>query len=210
VCPLAQSDGHDAPGLIDELVPGVAAVVDEVIVGLEDAIGEPVVAHKLPDVFDWIELGAFWRQRNDCDVCRHDEASRHVPACLIDQEDGVSRGRDRFGDLNKMQVHRLTVASRQDQGRALALLGTDRAEDVGGSGPLVARRAWAGAALGPAAGDFVLLPDAGLVGEPDFYCAAVDALRARDRLQTGGEVFLKFSIAPAACAWWRGRAESLR
>ena len=45
-------------------------------------------------------------------------------------------------------------------------------EDVGGSGPLVPRCAWTGAALGPAAGDLVLLADAGLVGEPDFYCVA--------------------------------------
>jgi len=110
-------------------------------------------------------------------------------------------GRDRFGDLRKMQVHRLAVASRQDQGRALAFLGADRAEDVGGSSPLVARRAGASATLGPAAGDFVLLADAGLIGEPDFYRIAVYALRARDRFQTRGEAFLKFSIAPAACAW---------
>ena len=27
MCPMAQADGHDAPGLIDEAVPGVAAVV---------------------------------------------------------------------------------------------------------------------------------------------------------------------------------------
>jgi hypothetical protein len=207
---MAQSDGHDAPGLIDELVPSVAAMVDEIVVGFEDAVREPVVAHELPDVFDRVELGAFWRQRNDGDVGRHDEAGRQVPARLIDQEDGMGSGRDRFGDLCKMQVHRLAIAGRQDQGRALALLGADRAEDVGGSGTLVARRAGAGAALGPAASDFVLLADAGFVGEPDFYCVAVDALLARDRLQTGGEAFLKSSIAPAACAWWRGRAESLR
>lgn len=196
--PLAQSDGHDAPGLIDELVPSVAAMVDEIVVGFEDAVREPVVAQKLPDVFDRIELGAFWRQRNDGDVCGHEEAGRQVPASLIDQEDGMGSGRNRFGDLCKMQVHRLAVAGRQDQGRALALLGADRAEDVGGSGTLVARRTGAGAALRPAASDFVLLADAGLVGEPDFYCIAVDALLARDRLQTGGEVFLKSSIAPAA------------
>jgi hypothetical protein len=196
--PLAQSDGHDAPGLIDELVPSVAAMVDEIVVGFEDAVREPVVAHKLPDVFDRIELGAFWRQRNDGDICGHDEAGRQVPASLIDQEDGMGSGRDRFGDLCKMQVHRLAVAGRQDQGRALALLGADRAEDVGGSGTLVARRTGAGAALRPAASDFVLLADAGLVGEPDLYCIAVDALLARDRLQTGGEAFLKSSIAPAA------------
>ena len=110
----------------------------------------------------------------------------------------MGSGRDCFADLYKMQVHRLTVAGRQDQGRALALLGADRAEDIGGSGTLVARRTGAGAALRPAASDFVLLADAGLVGEPDFYCIAVDALLARDRLQTGGEAFLKSSIAPAA------------
>jgi hypothetical protein len=99
----------------------------------------------------------------------------------------MGSGGDRFGDLRKMQVHRLAVASRQDQGCALALLGTDRAEDVGGSGPLVARRARAGATLGPAASDLVFLADAGLIGEPDLYCVAVDAFRTRDRLQTVGE-----------------------
>ena len=113
----------------------------------------------------------------------------------------MGSGGDRFGDLGKMQVHRLAVAGRQDQGRALALLGADRAEDVGGGSPLVAWRAGASATLGPAAGDFVLLTDAGLIGEPYLYRVAVDALRARDRFQTRGEAFLKFSIAPAACAW---------
>src|SRR5262249_14727727 len=32
VGPLAQSYGHDAPGLIDEPVPGRAAMVDEIVV----------------------------------------------------------------------------------------------------------------------------------------------------------------------------------
>lgn len=50
MCPLVQADGHDAPRLIDEPVPGEAAVVDDVIVGFEDAVGQPVVAHELPCV----------------------------------------------------------------------------------------------------------------------------------------------------------------
>src|SRR5881396_2872946 len=74
-------------------------------------------------------------------------------------------------------------------------------EDVGGSGPLVPRCAWTGAALGPAAGDLVLLADAGLVGEPDFYRVAVKRPLARNCLQARGEVFLKSSIVPSACAW---------
>jgi hypothetical protein len=30
----------------------MAAVVEDVVVGAEDAVGEPVVAYELPDVFD--------------------------------------------------------------------------------------------------------------------------------------------------------------
>ena len=50
--PLPHADGHDAPWLIDEVVPGEAAVVDDVIVGFEDAVRQPVVTHELPDVLD--------------------------------------------------------------------------------------------------------------------------------------------------------------
>src|SRR5258708_20489102 len=41
---------HDAPGLCDELVPSVAAMIDDVLAGCEHAVGEPVVAHELPGV----------------------------------------------------------------------------------------------------------------------------------------------------------------
>ena len=37
-------------------------MVDDVVVGIEDAVGQPVVAHELPDVLDRIELGRAWRQ----------------------------------------------------------------------------------------------------------------------------------------------------
>jgi hypothetical protein len=185
-------------------------MVDEIVVGCEDAIGEPVVAHELPDIFLGVEFGAFGRQRNEGDVVRHGETSRHVPAGLIDQEHGVGARRHGFGDRDEMQVHRLGIASGQDQGRALAFLWADRTEDVGRSGALIAGRARTGAALGPPAGDLVLLADTRLVLEPNLYRLDVDRLVARDVIQACGKVFLKSSIAPAACAWWRGRAESLR
>ena len=56
---MAQSDGHDAPWLIDELVPCVATVIDEIVIALEDAVREPVVAHETPDIFDRVQLWAF-------------------------------------------------------------------------------------------------------------------------------------------------------
>jgi hypothetical protein len=35
---VAQCDRHDAPWLIDELVPRLTAMVDEIVVGFEDAM----------------------------------------------------------------------------------------------------------------------------------------------------------------------------
>ena len=107
-------------------------MVDEIVVRFEDAVRKPVVAQELPDVFDRIELGTFRWQRHNGDVGWHDEALRHVPASLIDQEHGVCAGRDRRGDLRKVEV-----AGRQDQSCALALFQADGAEDIGGSGALV-------------------------------------------------------------------------
>lgn len=122
----------------------------------------------------------------------------------------MGAGRDNFGDLRQMQIHCFGVAGRKNQGSTFAILWADRAEDVGGGGALIARSAWASAALGPAAGDLVLLTYASLVREPDFYLVTFERLLARDFIQARGEVFLKSSTAPAACAWWRGRADSLR
>jgi len=122
----------------------------------------------------------------------------------------VATGRDSRGDFHEVKVHRRGIARRQDQGRALTLLGANSPEDVGGSGALVTGRAGAGAALRPPPRDLVLLANTGFVRKPDFYLVAVDRLVARNCLQAGGELFLKSSIAPSTCAWWRGRAESLR
>ena len=48
------------PGLLDEPVPGVAAVVENVAVGGEDAVGEPVFADELPDILDRVEIPWGW------------------------------------------------------------------------------------------------------------------------------------------------------
>src|SRR3954470_2750822 len=93
-----------------------------------------------------------------------------------------------------MQAHGLRVASGQDQGCALALLGADRSEDVDRTRPLIVRGAGPGAPSGPAAGDLVLLADTGLVLPPQLDRGAVREARP-DRLQGGRETFLKSSSA---------------
>ena len=64
----------------------------------------------------------------------------------------------------------------------------------------IPRSARASAALGPPAGDLVLLADTSLVLEPNFYLADVDRFFARDFIQARWELFLKSSMAPSACA----------
>ena len=125
-------------------------------------------------------------------------ADRCHPA-PIDEEDGVGSWCDRLGDFREVQVHRFGIAEGQDQSRALALFRADGTEDIGRCGSLIPRRARASAALGPPAGDLVLLADTSLVLEPNFYLADVDCFFARDFIQARWEV-LKSSMAPSACA----------
>ena len=91
--PIAQADGHDAPWLIDEPVPGIAAVIEEVVVGGEDAVGQPVVAHELPEVLDRVQFQALGWQRHEGDVGRHVEPVRHVPAGLVENNDSMGARR---------------------------------------------------------------------------------------------------------------------
>src|SRR3954462_1017618 len=93
-----------------------------------------------------------------------------------------------------MQAHGLRVASGQHQGCALALLRADRPEDGDRTRPLIVRGAGPGASSGPAARDLVLLAHARLVLPPQFDRGAVREARP-DRLQGGGETFLKSSSA---------------
>jgi len=99
-----------------------------------------------------------------------------------------------------MQVHRFGIAGRQDQGSSLSLLRADGSEDVGRGGALIPRSARASAALRPPAGDLVFLTNARFIREPNLYFPDLDRLFACDFIQARWEFFLKFSIAPSACA----------
>ena len=55
--PFAVTDGDDFARLIDKLVPGLAAVGDDIIVAIEDPVREPVTAHELPYVLHGVQFG---------------------------------------------------------------------------------------------------------------------------------------------------------
>ena len=70
----------------------MATVVDDVVVGFEDTIRQPVVAHELPDVLDRVEFWTPGRQRHERDVPRHDQFGRSVPSGLIEQATACASG----------------------------------------------------------------------------------------------------------------------
>ena len=63
----------------------MAAMIDDVVRGFEDAVGQPIVAHELPDVLGRVQLGRFRRQQDDGDVGGKIELARAVPARLVHQ-----------------------------------------------------------------------------------------------------------------------------
>src|SRR5215213_6551615 len=148
----------------------------------------------LPDVLDRVQLRRLGRKRHEGDVVRDPKSLRLMPARLVHQDEGMRPGCNRLRDLLQVQGHALRGAAGQNQARALALSRTDGPEDVGRGCPLVLGGGRARAAFGPASRDLVLLPNPGLIGEPDLDHLAM-SLGLRKLLQTGGEVFLKAEIA---------------
>ena len=54
--PITRVDRHDFPGHVDALVAGPATITENAVGGVEDSVGEPVVAPDLPDIFHRVEL----------------------------------------------------------------------------------------------------------------------------------------------------------
>src|SRR5437660_2765434 len=136
-CPIAAGDGHDFPRLIDERVPSVAAVIDDIVEGLENSVRQPVLPHELPDIFLAVEFGCAWRELQERDVVWNLEGLGAMPAGLIEEENSVS-ARSEFGcDLIEVKLHSFGVAGRQHEGGAGSAVGADRTEQVGRLGPLI-------------------------------------------------------------------------
>jgi hypothetical protein len=98
----------------------------------------------------------------------------------------VAAGLDLGADFLQVLAHRLPIAIEHDQASGRSLVGADRAEGVGPLGALILGRGRTGSAPGPAAGDLVLLPDAGFILPPDLKLGPLRELVA-DLLDPEGE-----------------------
>ena len=102
-------------------------------------------------------------------------------------------------DLLEMQIHRLRVGIRQDQGRTDIAMRANSAKYVGPFAALIPRRGWTAAALGPDASQCTLLTNPGFVLPPEFNRLFARMLGDRGFDQIG-KVFLCVSIAVGSAA----------
>src|SRR6201998_770820 len=93
-------------------------MVDDVVEGFEDSVGEPILAHELPDVLLAVELGRARRQRQQRDVARDLQLLRSVTSSLGKDDDGMGARANLAGDLVEMKLHGFAVAEGQNQCRA--------------------------------------------------------------------------------------------
>ncbi len=115
----------------------MAAVIEDIVVALEDAVREPVFAQELPDVLDGIELGGPGRERHQGYVIGDFEGRGCVPSGLVEHDEGMGAGFDGDGDLGEVGVEGIGIGVGHDEAGGLALVRADGAEDIGGGCPLV-------------------------------------------------------------------------
>ena len=191
--------------LCDEAVPGVAGGVDDVVVGVEDAVGEPVRAQILPDIFDRVQFRGAGGQEDQGDVCGYDELGCGVPSGAVEQQNRMRAPGHRSGDLVEMGLHGVGVGEGHGEGCADAPCRADRSKEIGAFVALVGGLARPRSAPGPLPDKAVLLADAGLILEPEFDRPALRDMGEMG-LQRHREVFLNASITRSSWAGWCGRA----
>src|SRR5829696_8335872 len=89
MCPIAQPDRDDGPWLVDEDVPGKAAMLKNVVIGAEDAVGEPVVADE-PRCHRHRDLGQMQVHRRD--VAAGQDKGRALAVLGADGAEDIGRG----------------------------------------------------------------------------------------------------------------------
>lgn len=203
--PISHSDRGDDLWTVGKPTPGVGGSVDDLGIGLEDAVGEPVRAQVLPDLFDRVQLRRSRRQEDQRHIFRDGEIAGGVPAGAVEQQDGVRSPSDHGRDLVEVQLHGLGADVGESQRGADTARRTDRAEQTGVLVALVGRLAGPRSAPCPLSNDAVLLSDPSLVLEPDFDTFALGQMSDMS-VQGPGEVFLNSSMTFGSCPGCRGRA----
>ena len=112
----------------------------DVVVGYENVVGEPIIPHELPDVFDRIKFWAFGWQWDDASILGYEEYGGHMPPGLISEHDCMGTASHSCSNFDEMKVHCVGIAGRDYKACALAKCGADCTKNVGRYGALIMRR----------------------------------------------------------------------
>src|SRR4051794_3750046 len=74
--------------------PALAAVVEDVWIGGEDPVRDPVLAHVLPDVLGRVQLRRLSRKRHEGDGGGDHKPLRLMPPRLVHEDEGMRPGCD--------------------------------------------------------------------------------------------------------------------
>ena len=156
--PATYGDRSDAFWLRYKAVPGLTAGIYDCVVGVEETVGEVVLAKILPDVFLLVDFGAVGQQRQQADFVGHlQQASWLMPACAGDGDHGVCAKRDVSANLGEVQVYSACVDVGQHQGCADTARWADGAKEVGPSIATVTGCCWSRSPFSPKPGQRALL-----------------------------------------------------
>lgn len=106
LCPLPCSQGCHPFGIADECVPGGAAGLYDLLVGVPNGVSEIVAPQIFPNVLDRIKLRGIGRQSEQDDIVRHRQAlAGLMPACAIADQNAVAFRVDGLADLGEVDAH---------------------------------------------------------------------------------------------------------
>ena len=86
ICPIAHADGSYRVWRLCELFPCLACCFDNGVIMVEDAVGEPVGAHILPDVLHRVQLGRAPGQEDRLYVRGHFELAGRMPSRPVHEQ----------------------------------------------------------------------------------------------------------------------------
>jgi hypothetical protein len=137
LCPVSACDGFNEVWDFCEIVPSVAAGVEDGFVSFPHLVSECVGTQIFPDVFDRVQFGRVGGKFQQHDVFGHNEGRRAMPSCAVDHQHGDGARRDTFADFSEVFVHGVGIDAWHDQSRAHAARRTDGAKQIGPVEPAI-------------------------------------------------------------------------
>ena len=128
--PIAHADGSYRVWRLCELFPCLACCFDNGVIMVEDAVGEPVGAHILPDVLHRVQLGRARGQEDRLYVRGHFELAGRMPSRPVHEQHSHRSLGDVARDFVKMELHRLGIGVRQSERCAFSVSRADGAEEI--------------------------------------------------------------------------------